>query len=65
LPAYWTFLTLVLVDELSVPGPARARIATAIENIACIAVSLSALEDEGSKHGVTPRVDRVQVENIS
>ena len=49
-------MTLVLVDELSVPGPASARIATAIENIACIAVSLSVLEDEGSKHGVTPEL---------
>jgi hypothetical protein len=52
-PAYWTFMTLALVDELSIPGPARARIVTAIENIACIAVSLSAREDDGSKRGVT------------
>jgi hypothetical protein len=58
-------MTLVLVDEPSDPGPARARTATAIENIACIAVSLSVLEDEGSRHGVTPRVDRLQIENIS
>jgi hypothetical protein len=58
-------MTLVLVVVLSVPGPARARIAAAIENIACIAVSLSVLEDEGSKHGITPRVDHVQVWNIS
>jgi hypothetical protein len=58
-------MTLVLVDELSVPGPARARTATTIENIACIAVSLSVLEDEGSRHRVTPRVDRAEIENIS
>jgi hypothetical protein len=53
------------VDVLPSAGVARTRIAAAIEQIVCIAVSLSLLEDEGSMRAVTPGVELTTVENIT
>jgi hypothetical protein len=52
LPAYWTLVAPTFDVTLSVgvlhsPGPARARIVAAIEQIACIAVSFLVRETRG------------------